>query len=263
MMDMNLSKKTVLITGAASGIGASVVEKMLNFGCDVVGADINPVPFEAIKKNKNFLPLEADLAEPNAAQYIVDETIRHFGKIDILINNAAVIKVRTGFLSVRDEDWLQTFSLNFLGYVRTARAVLPHMLARKSGVIIHTASEASVMPNPLLPDYSVFKSAVVSLSKALSREFTSLGVRSNVVSPGFIRTAVYDAPGGILDSLAKKYETDRESALEQYLHQIGMPAGRLGTPDEVADLIVYLASEKAAFMSGSNILMEGGIVPTV
>ncbi|MBU9808481.1 SDR family oxidoreductase [Rouxiella badensis] len=262
-MDMKLSKKTVLITGAASGIGASVVEKMLNSGCSVVGADINPVPFEAMKKNKNFLPLEADLTEPNAAQYIVDETIRYFGQIDILINNAAVIKVRTGFLSVRDEDWLQTFSLNFLGYVRTARAVLPHMLARKSGVIIHTASEASVMPNPLLPDYSVFKSAVVSLSKALSREFTSLGVRSNVVSPGFIRTPVYDAPGGILDSLAKKYETDRESALKQYLHQIGMPAGRLGTPDEVADLIVYLASEKAAFMSGSNILMEGGIVPTV
>ncbi|CAI2494234.1 SDR family NAD(P)-dependent oxidoreductase [Serratia sp. TSA_198.1] len=262
-MELSLSNKIVLITGAASGIGASVVSKMLEAGANVVGADINPVPFEAIQNRKTFLPLEADLAEPNAAQYIVDETIRHFDRIDVLINNAAVIKVRNGFLSVKDENWLETFNLNFLGYVRTARAALPHMLAQKSGVIIHTASEASVMPNPLLPDYSVFKAAVVALSKALSREFTPLGIRSNVVSPGFIRTAVYDAPGGILDTLAEKYGTDRESALEQFLSQIGMPAGRLGTPEEVADLILYLASEKAAFMSGSNILMEGGIVPTV
>lgn len=197
--------------------------------------------------------------EPNAAQYIVGETIRHFDRIDVLINNAAVIKVRNGFLSVKDENWQDTFNLNFLGYVRTTRAVLP----LKSGAIIHTASEASVMPNPLLPDYSVFKAAVVALSKALSREFTPLGIRSNVVSPGFIRMAVYDAPGGILDSLAEKYGTNRESALDQFLSQIGMPAGRLGTPEEVADLILYLASEKAAFMSGSNILMEGGIAPTI
>lgn len=262
-MDLGFSNKTVLITGAASGIGACIVKKMLLEGANVVGVDINPVPFETIDSRKTFLPLEADLADPRAAQYIIDETIQHFEKIDILVNNAAMVKVRGGFLSVRDENWQETFNLNFLGYVRTSRAALPHMLASKQGSIIHIASEASIMPNPLLPDYSIFKSAVVALSKALSRKFTPLGIRSNVISPGFIRTAVYDAPGGILDTLADKYGIDRESALNTYLQQIGIPAGRLGTPDEVADLVVYLASEKAAFISGSNILMEGGIVPTI
>lgn len=262
-MDLGLSRKTVLVTGAASGIGACVVNKMLTSGCNVVGVDINPISTDVAHESKSFIAIQSDLAEPNSAKYIVDEAIRHFKCIDILINNAALISTREGFLSVTDEDWYNTFNLNLLGYVRTSRAVMPHMLSHKKGVIIHVASEASVMPNPLLPDYSIFKSAVVTLSKALSQEFTPLGIRSNVVSPGFIRTPVYDSPGGILDSLAEKYNTDRESALEKFLQQVKMPSGRLGTPEEVADLIVYLSSDKASFMSGSNVLMEGGIIPTV
>lgn len=262
-MKLNLSNKTVLVTGAASGIGACVVRKMLAEGSNVVGVDINPISNHVTRDSKSFIPIISDLAEQNSAKYIADETISHFGKIDILVNNAAVVKARKGFLSVNDEDWYSTFNLNLLGYVRTSRSVMPHMLSQKNGVIIHIASEASVMPNPLLPDYSVFKSAVVSLSKALSQEFTPFGVRSNVVSPGFIRTAVYDSPGGILDSLSEKYSIDRERALEHFLKEVGMPSGRLGTPEEVADLVVYLSSDKAAFMSGSNVFMEGGIVPTI
>jgi NAD(P)-dependent dehydrogenase (short-subunit alcohol dehydrogenase family) len=131
------------------------------------------------------------------------------------------------------------------------------------GVLIHIASEAARMPNPRLPDYSVSKAGVLMLSKVLAAEFTSDGIRSNVVSPAFIRSPIYDRPGGLADSLAEEFGVDRETALEKYVELNRIPVGRLGTVDEVASMVAYLASDAAAFVSGANFCIDGGVTPVV
>src|SRR5690606_38202107 len=131
------------------------------------------------------------------------------------------------------------------------------------GAIVHIASEAARMPNPRLPDYSVSKAAVLMLSKVLAAEFTPAGVRSNVVSPAFIRTPLYDRPGGLADSLAEEFGVDRETALARYVELNRIPVGRLGTVDEVASLVTYLVSDQAAFISGANFCVDGGATPVI
>jgi NAD(P)-dependent dehydrogenase (short-subunit alcohol dehydrogenase family) len=137
------------------------------------------------------------------------------------------------------------------------------MVERGRGVLIHCGSEAGRMPHPLLPDYSVSKAAVLMLSKCLAREFTPKGVRSNVVSPAHIRTALWDRPGGFLDSLAASYGSGREEAVEIFLEQSRLPAGRLGRPEEVAALIAFLVSDHASFISGEEFGIDGGVIPVV
>jgi NAD(P)-dependent dehydrogenase (short-subunit alcohol dehydrogenase family) len=131
------------------------------------------------------------------------------------------------------------------------------------GALVHIASEAARMPNPRLPDYSVSKAAILMLSKVLAAEFTSDGIRSNVVSPAFIRSPIYDRPGGIADSLAAEFGVDNETALAKYVELNKIPVGRLGTVDEVAGIVVYLASTRASFVSGANFCIDGGVTPVV
>lgn len=263
-MEYNLQGKTVLITGAGAGIGLATAKAFLSEGARVVGGDLGPNELKSLAGPDQMWPVEADLRAPDAAALLVREALDHFGRVDVLHNNAGVAAVREdGFLGVDDAAWRSSLELNLLGYVRMARAVLPHMLEQGSGVLLHTASEAARMPNPRLPDYSVTKAGIVTLSKALAREFTARGVRSNVISPGFIRTPIYDRPGGIADSLAAEFGTDRESALTRYVELNQIPAGRLGTPEEVAAMVVHLASDVSAFVSGADITLDGGVTPTV
>ncbi|GHG96254.1 SDR family NAD(P)-dependent oxidoreductase [Streptomyces rubradiris] len=262
-MQHNLAGKVVLITGAGGGIGFATARAFLEEGASVVGGDLDPGALAALGDDR-VLPVEADLRDPDGAPRLVQAALDRFGRVDVLHNNAGVATVRPGgFLGVGDDDWRDVLELNLLGYVRMSRAVLPHMLERGSGVLLHTASEAARMPNPRLPDYSVAKAGVLMLSKTLAREFTPRGVRSNVISPGFIRTAVYDRPGGLADALAEEFGTDRETALKRYVELNGIPAGRLGRPEEVAAAAVHLASDASAFVSGAEIVVDGGVTPTV
>lgn len=260
-MDLELDGRVALVTGAGSGIGLASARALCAEGARVVGADLDPTALKEIGDEDHVLPLTADLSTPDGADGLVAAALRHFGRIDVLFNNAGAASPGEGFLDVTDEQWNRTLGLNLLGYVRTARAVLPHMLARGSGVLLHNASEAGRMPNPRLPDYSVSKAGVRMLSKALSREFTGRGVRSNTISPGFVRTAIYDRPGGLADSLSTEFGVDREAALQRYVALNGIPAGRLGLPEEVAAFVALLASDRASFVSGAEFAIEGGVTP--
>ncbi|MFE4517647.1 SDR family NAD(P)-dependent oxidoreductase [Kitasatospora sp. NPDC056783] len=263
MVQYNLDGKVVLITGAGGGIGLATARAFVAEGASVVGGDLDPEALESLGSDQ-VLPVRADLRDRDGAGHLVRAALERFGRVDVLHNNAGVAAVRPeGFLGVDDDAWRASLDLNLLGYVRMARAVLPHMLERGHGVLLHTASEAARMPNPRLPDYSVTKAGILSLSKALAREFTPRGVRSNVISPGFIRTAIYDRPGGLADALAEEFGTDRETALKRYVELNGIPAGRLGSPEEVASTAVYLASDLSGFISGAEIVVDGGVTPTV
>jgi NAD(P)-dependent dehydrogenase (short-subunit alcohol dehydrogenase family) len=263
MMDFQLEGKVVVITGAGAGIGLEAAKAFLSEGAIVVGGDLNPDALSELADKERVLPIKVDMSSAEGANTLINAAITRFGRVDVLFNNAGVASPRRGFLAVSDEQWAKTLALNLLGYVRASRAVLPHMLKQGKGVLLHTASEAARMPNPRLPDYSVSKAAIVMLSKALAGEFTSQGIRSNVISPGFIRTAIYDKPGGLADSLAAEFNLDREEALEHYVKLNDIPVGRLGRPDEVASLAVYLASDRAGFVSGADFTVDGGVTPVV
>lgn len=262
----DLAGKVVIITGAGSGIGLKTARQFLKTGARVVGADRVPGKFKRLGKLGPNLAVQADLMDPGAASHIVKEALAAFGRVDILFNNAGAASARKDFLSVTDEDWNATLSLNLMGYVRMARAVLPAMLAQGRGVIVHCGSEAALKPHLLLPDYSVSKAAVTMLSKVLSREYTRMGVRSNVVAPAHVRTELWDAPGGFLDSLADHYgvpRSDRDAAIIAFIKDSGLPAGRLGRPEDVARAVLYLASDASDFVSGIVLGVDGGVVPTI
>lgn len=257
---MTLDDRVAIVTGAGGGIGLSCTERLLKAGIRVLGAD---VALGELVDSDCSRGVEVDLRRPDAADVMVAAALDAFGRVDILVNNASVAAVRSGFLQTTDEHWMATLELNLLGYVRAARAVIPVMQRAGSGVLIHVASEAARMPNPRLPDYSVSKSGVLMLSKVLAAEFTAQGIRSNVVSPAFIRSPIYDRPGGLADSLAEEFGVDKETALAKYVELNRIPAGRLGTVDEVAAMVAYLVSEDASFVSGANFCIDGGVTPVV
>ncbi|MEX0347399.1 MAG: SDR family NAD(P)-dependent oxidoreductase [Rhizobiaceae bacterium] len=265
-MTKDLKGKTAIVTGASSGIGLETAKQFLAAGCKVVGAALNMGAFNALGPANRTCSVEIDLTKPDAANTVVDTAIEAFGAVDILFNCAGAAPGRESFADVTDEQWHKTFELNVMGYVRMARAVLPVMLRQGKGAMVHCGSEAGLMPHPLLPDYNVSKAAVHMLSKVLSREYTSKGIRSNVVAPAHVRTELWDVPGGFLDSLADQYgvpRTDREGTVAAFLEDRKIPAGRLGRPEDVARTVLFLASEQSEFISGDIVNVDGGVVPTV
>lgn len=261
-MELKLTGKVAIVTGASSGIGFETAKQFLAEGAKVVGVSRDTGTLAAISDPANCATLDIDLAGKSSATDVVDFAMKRFGRVDILFNNAGICPTRTGFLDLTDEDVEETFNINFGGYFRMARAVLPVMLEQGRGSIIHCGSEAGRMPHPLLPDYSMSKAAITMLSKVIAREFTARGVRSNVVAPAHIRTELWDRPGGFLHGLAKRYETSLEGAVEAFLKDSKLPAGRLGRVEDVAAAVLYLASDISEFISGDVINVDGGVIPT-
>ncbi|WP_367848769.1 SDR family NAD(P)-dependent oxidoreductase [Rhodoferax sp. WC2427] len=261
-MDKSMNGRVAIVTGAGAGIGFETTRQFLAEGVRVVAADLDISALNA-QPNDSLHAVKLDMREAAAAEMLTHEALQRFGQIDILFNNAGVATARDGFLKISDDDWQATFNLNLMGYVRMSRAVLPHMLERKRGALIHCASETGRIPHPLLPDYSVSKAAILMLSKILATEFTGQGVRSNVVSPAHVRTALWDRPGGFLDSLAAKYGSGREEAVEIFLKTANIPSGRLGRPEDVAAAVLFLASDQADFITGVELAINGGVTKFV
>ncbi|WP_136443725.1 SDR family NAD(P)-dependent oxidoreductase [Pacificoceanicola onchidii] len=264
-MTQDLKGKVAIVTGASSGIGLEAAKHFLAVGTRVVGAALDMGRFEEIG-GADTCAIEVDLTTPEAATQVVRSAISAFGHVDILFNCAGAAPGRESFADVTDKMWQDTFDLNVMGYVRMARAVLPAMLDQGKGAMIHCGSEAGFMPHPLLPDYNVSKAAVHMLSKVLSREFTSRGIRSNVVAPAHVRTELWDVPGGFLESLADQYNVprgDHDATVAAFLADRKIPAGRLGCPSDVAKAVLFLASDQSEFISGDIVNIDGGVVPTV
>ncbi|MDF2716105.1 MAG: family NAD(P)-dependent oxidoreductase [Paenibacillus sp.] len=239
-MKLDLTDKIVVITGANAGIGLAAVKLFLQEGAKVVGGSRN---IQALKglDSEHLLPVSVDLSVAGGPERFIRQAMEVFGKIDILVNNVGIAPIRSGFLSVDDMGWQTVLETNLMSMVRTTRAVLPHMIKQAGGSIVSVSSEVGHQPDSMLPDYSVSKAAILSLSKSISNEFGPLGIRSNVVSPGPIRTPLWDKPGGFADSLASSFNLDREAAIHHFTNNVRQLAlGRIGSPEKLPRSLPFL-----------------------
>lgn len=255
-MDLHLNDKVAVVSGAGLGIGYQTVRRLQLEGARVVAGDLDITPLAELE---GVVAVEGDLATPASQQALVDAAIDAYGRVDVLVNNVGVFPFRDGFLSTTLDDWRRTIDINFMSMVGLTRAVLPHMLEQGSGSIVSVASECGRAPDVFLVDYSVTKAMILNLSKSLANEYGPKGIRSNVVSPGPIRTASWDKQGGFAESLAQEYGLDPEAAIVHFAKEIRkLPVGRIGSPEDIAATIAFLASDISRQVTGADYTVDGG-----
>jgi NAD(P)-dependent dehydrogenase (short-subunit alcohol dehydrogenase family) len=255
-MDTGLKDKTVVITGANSGIGLACATAFAAEGARVVAGDLETSQLSGVE---GVLPVKLDLLASAGPQTLVDRAVNEFGTVDVLVNNLGGAKHRETFLDVDDAAWQATFALNFTCGVRSCRAALPVMVKQGKGAIISVASDAGRQPDPFYVDYCVAKAAVISMVKSVSIEFGPKGIRANAVAPGPTLTP------GLIEffekSAAPKWGMTTEAAIDHFAKNIRkLPLGKLGQPEDVAAIVVFLGSDLAKQITGSIFGVDGGVM---
>jgi len=265
-MDSKLNGKVVLITGAAKGIGRETALAFAREGANLALLDIdrdelNSLSAEIAQIGVKASATIADLSSGTGVSQGVTDVLAPFGgEIDVLVNNVGSGSVRT-FDQLRDEDWNTTFNLNFLSYVRACRAALPLMRA-KGGAIVNNASDLARQPEPVPIDYSASKAAVLALTKGLARS-EAPKIRVNAVAPGPVWTPFWTKPGGFAETMGEFHKMPPQQAVEREMSLRQLPLGRLGKPEEVANVIVFLASDLASFVTSSVWGVDGGSIRSI
>jgi NAD(P)-dependent dehydrogenase (short-subunit alcohol dehydrogenase family) len=259
-MDINLAGRTAVVTGGSKGIGLAVVRRLAVSGAQVItGAKSLSQEIEALTHDKQVIFAETDLADPSGPARLVAMA---GDRVDILVNNVGSARARPGgFLSITDDDWAASLTLNLMAAVRATRAVLPGMLAAGTGVIVMTCSVNARLPDPAVLDYSAAKAGLAGFAKALSKEVGPHGIRVNTVSPGPVATDLWLGSDGVAATVSQA--TGATPGQVESQAAAGSVTGRFSQPAEVADLIVYLASDQAANITGADFTIDGGLVPTL
>jgi NAD(P)-dependent dehydrogenase (short-subunit alcohol dehydrogenase family) len=259
-MDINLAGRTAVVTGGSKGIGLAVVRRLAASGAQVIAGAKSPSPeIEELTRDKQVVFAEVDLADPDGPAQLVATA---GDRVDILVNNVGIARARPGgFLSITEDDWATSLTLNLMAAVRATRAALPGMLAAGAGVIVMTCSVNARLPDPAVLDYSAAKAGLLGFAKALSKEVGPHGIRVNTVSPGPVATDLWLGSEGVAATVsqatgASPGDVERQAAGQSV-------TGRFTRPSEVADLILYLASDLAANITGSDFTIDGGLVPTL
>ena len=256
-MDLGLRDRVCLVTGSTAGIGLETARLLAAEGARVVvtGRDADRVD-RARAESGAAAGIVADLSDPVAAEALVSEA----GPVDCLVNNVGVA-YQAGFDEVTDEQWDSMWQLNVMSYVRCIRAVLPAMREAGRGSIVNVSSTAGKRPSTGMPNYSVTKAAVLSLSRLVADLYAKDGIRCNAVTPGPTATAAWLAEGGLADQQAARSNKTRVEVLESV--GAGRPLGRLAEPEEIASVICFLCSERASYVTGSAWSADGGTVPII
>ena len=259
-MDLGVRDRVCVVTGSTAGIGLETARLLAAERARVVvtGRDSERVE-EARQKAGAELGVVADLAEPAAAAELIAATAE-LGTVDCLVNNVG-IAYQTGFDELSDEQWDDMWQLNVMSAVRAIRAALPTMLERGSGSIVNVSSTAAKRPSTGMPNYSVTKAALLSLSRLVADLYAKNGIRCNAVTPGPTATGAWLDEGGLADQQARRSGESREAVLESVAG--GRPLGRLAEPGEIASVIAFLCSDRASYVTGAAWSADGGTVPII
>jgi NAD(P)-dependent dehydrogenase (short-subunit alcohol dehydrogenase family) len=250
-LDLGLRERVCLVTGSTGGIGRATAELLAGEGARVVtcGRGESPGVGEASH-------VVADLSQPGEPERVVAEA----GALDVLVNNVGYAEQRD-FLALTDRDWDEAWQLNVMSFVRAIRAAVPVMQGRGGGVIVNVSSTAGKRPSTGMPEYSVTKAAVLSLSRLVADLYAGAGIRCNAVTPGPTATEAWLGDGGLADQQAARTGKTRAEVLEAVGK--GRPLGRLAEPEEIAAVVAFLCSDRASYVTGAAWSADGGTVPII
>ena len=259
-MDLGLEGKVCVVTGATSGIGLAVARRLCDEGARVLFVARNE---EALVEAANGCGgdyLAADVTDPEVDERIVATCAEQMGGIDVLVNNAGTSYARA-LDELTDDDWRGQYELNVLAPMRLMRAAAPRMAARGGGRIVNVCSSAGKRPSLTNAAYSVTKAAELSLSRVFADSYAADNVLVNAVTPGPVASPLWTAEGGLADQNAAAKGISREEALQAQVARV--PLGRFAEPEEIADVIVFLCSERASTVTGAAWSADGGAVAIV
>jgi NAD(P)-dependent dehydrogenase (short-subunit alcohol dehydrogenase family) len=261
-MDLELKEKVAVVTGAGKGIGYAVTRALAAEGARVVAGSLSD---ESLKGIDGVTGVALDLASPDGPARLVQRALDDHGHVDVLVNNVGAVRLRMhGFLGTSDDEFAWAMNINFFAAMRATRAALAPMLKQGGGSIVNVASvNAFFEPDGGTIDYGASKAALLNFSKSVAQEFGPRGIRINCVSPGPVATDLWLGEGGVAHTVAKATGVDPDTARKNVLASIGgLATGRLTKPEEVATLIALLASPRTANVTGSNYLIDGGLIKT-
>jgi 3-oxoacyl-[acyl-carrier protein] reductase len=245
---MKLKDKVAIVTGASRGIGAAIAKKFCEEGaavmlCSRSAASVASVADALVNDGWNAKSTQADISNRADADALVDLTLKEFSRVDILVNNAGITRDAL-ILRMKDEDWNEVLQTNLTGTAYCIRAVTRQMMRQRSGRIINLSSVVGLMGNVGQANYAASKAGIIGLTKSIARELASRGITANVIAPGFITT----------DMTAKIPEAGQKQMLEM------IPLGAFGTPEDVAEAAVFLASDVSRYITGQVLQVDGGML---
>jgi NAD(P)-dependent dehydrogenase (short-subunit alcohol dehydrogenase family) len=259
-MDLELSGKVAVVTGASKGIGPAVTRALASEGAEVVAGART---IDSLLDMEGVSALEVDLVQRGGSERLVGNAVERHGRIDVLVNNVGGVRLRLdGFLRTSDADFEGSMQLNFFAALRATRAAVAAMMPRKEGAIVNVASvNAFFQPDGLVVDYGAAKAALLNVSKALSQELGPKGIRINCVSPGQVATDLWLGNDGVAATVGRATGVGPAAVREQAI--AGIATRRFSTPEEVATLVVLLASPRTTNVTGANYVIDGGLVKTL
>jgi NAD(P)-dependent dehydrogenase (short-subunit alcohol dehydrogenase family) len=263
-MDLGLGGKACVVTGASRGIGRDVAGRLAAEGASVLllarGEDELAAAVEECRGSGRAEGLALDVTDPAAGETILAAAEEHFGRLDVVVNNAGSVR-RRSLEEVADEDWQAAWELNVMAPMRLMRAAVPGMRERGWGRVVNVSSTAGKRPTLSMPEYSVAKAAELSLSRLYADLYAAEGIIVNAVCPGPTKSEMWMAPGGLLDQSRESSGATRDDALAEMAAK--RPINRLAEPAEIGAVIAFLCSEHASYVAGAAWSVDGGTVQVI